>query len=385
MRNSTVLISRVSERDFARPFAVRRLRFTLCYLLAFLGIVPSASAQRFDLTMWGYKPPENVAGENYKQMPSQLISIGTNGEVAASFVTRDRSGLASRDLPPLSLHIVRLTRDGKFLSQGLVPTPSWYENAILWGGNGNFIVRAGDRVLLLSPELKQLAEKQIPLNRNGVWIYWHLFPLLDRKAALLYGSLWPNQPVSLLSWDGLKPIVQCDTGPDVSVESVSNRNLLVRLPGRGLDRQIQIRQICGATQLSYSWRGDPLGAVLTSEDTVFLAGTSPVVKFVSSGRVQWADVFDKKSDMVDSHVEVNADGHVLAVAVRTFGGGNRILDIGAHLKSIKIVVYETANGKRLLETPVVPTPSSVFDFALSPEGDMLVAMSDGILTFIPVK
>jgi hypothetical protein len=354
-------------------------------LVCFFALVSRVSAQlkRVDLSQLGYKPPENVSGEYYKQMPAQLISIGQNGELVASFVTRDSFGLATRDLPPLSLHIVRLTKEGKVLSQGLIPTPSWYENAIFFGSNGNYLVRAGDKVILLSPSLEQLAEKQIPVSRNGALVYWHVFPLPNRKSALLYGDLLPDQRASLLSWDDLKPITECNEGPYQSVESVSNRNLLVRYAGRGLNRQIQIREICGAAQLSYSWRGDPLGAVLTSDNTFLLAGTSPVIRFVAGDKVQWSDTFDKKSDMVDRHVEVGADGHLLAIAVKTFAGGNRFLDVGRHLKSIKIVVYEAATGKRLLEIPVIPTPSSMFDFALSPQGNTLAIVSDGILSIVP--
>ncbi len=47
------------------------------------------------------------------------------------------------------------------------------------------------------------------------------------------------------------------------------------------------------------------------------------------------------------HVEVSADGEIFAIAVKTFAGGNRFLDISSHLKRERVVVYKSGDGKRI--------------------------------------
>jgi hypothetical protein len=363
----------------------RALSWCLPYLLASASHA-SAQSIRVDLKEWGYKPPENISGEFYTEMPSHLISIGVNGDTAVSFVTRDRLNLATRQIPPLSLHVVQFTANGKFLSQFLIPTPSWNENSVSLGSNGKYLLRTGDKLVLLSPNTEQLAEIGLPTSQKSVRLFWHVFPFPDRSAALLYHQFSRDSIVSLLSWDDLKPIRECKLqGDDVTVESVSNKNMLIKKFSRGLTRMFEIREICGAAQPAYTWQGDPLDATLTNDDNMLLAGFASVVRFVAGGKIEWADAFNKKSDMVDPHVEVGAGGRVLAVAVKTFVGGSRFLDIGPLLRSIKIVVYDAPTGKRVLEMPITPTPASMFDFALSPRGDILAVVSDGSLAIVKLK
>ncbi len=101
--------------------------------------------------------------------------------------------------------------------------------------------------------------------------------------------------------------------------------------------------------------------------------------------MQWADAFDRKSDVVSNHVEVSADSQLLAIAVKRLAGGSRFLDISQKLKTIRIIVYRAKSGKRVLEYTANPSPSSNFDFALSPEGDSLAVVSDGFLEIVPLE
>ena len=100
--------------------------YSLCIIVGSLQMSAQAP-QRVDLREWGYKTPEDSSSHFQRQLSSQPISVTNHGETAVGFVTRDRRGLATRELPPLSFHILGFARSGKFISQLAIPTPSWHE------------------------------------------------------------------------------------------------------------------------------------------------------------------------------------------------------------------------------------------------------------------
>lgn len=60
------------------------------------------------------------------------------------------TGLATRALPPLSLHAVQFGSEGAFLRQDVVPTSSWDDNSILFTARGDLRVRSGEKLRLFS-------------------------------------------------------------------------------------------------------------------------------------------------------------------------------------------------------------------------------------------
>jgi hypothetical protein len=113
-----------------------------CFAAMFLLGAETSFAQKhhIDLTDWGYKPRPNF--RPVVQRYSQCISVGPGGRVAVGFVTRDRTGLATRALPPLSLHVIQFGSEGAFLRQDIVPTSSWDDNSILFTARGDLLVRS---------------------------------------------------------------------------------------------------------------------------------------------------------------------------------------------------------------------------------------------------
>jgi len=130
-----------------------------------------------------------------------------------------------------------------------------------------------------------------------------------------------------------------------------------------------------------------LGASLVGDDGLILAGTSPEVEFrtLEGARVLWKASFDKRHDEATDHVEASADGRILVVAVKTFAGGNRFLDISSHLRSERLVVYKSSNGERIKEVRVNPQAPSVFGFSLAPDGHILAIVADGTATIIRLE
>jgi len=274
------------------------------------------------------------------------------------------------------------------LSKEAIPTPSWNENAILTGANGDLLIRTGAKLNLLSSQMQYLKDRELPSTLDGTHVYWRIFPLPSRRGFLLHKLWGPDESIGLYNWNDLKPIRECAYSPHDEPLSVSNKNILSFRPGRKenpLRREVSVSEICGSFQSAYAWDEEPMSAALADDSSIILAGGGPSVSLVANDKVQWKHVFNKKSDVVSNHVEVSADGQVLAMAVKEFRGGSRVFDISSKLKSIEVVVYQAKTGEKVLAVSVNPTPSSSFDFALSPLGDVLAIVSDGFMEIVPIN
>lgn len=214
------------NRDWKTMIA-RCLICLLLFCVPVLGQVPV----RVDLREWLYQSPGNARERFQAQLSSHIISVASTGEVLVGFVTRDRTGLATRALPPLSFHILRFAKNGNLLSQGTVPTASWYENAVFYGSKDTLLIRAGTKLYLFSLKMEQLAVKDLPLTPNSGMVDWKVEPLPARDAFVLYNYRRADTSIALVSWTDLKPIRQCDYDPDGQLLSVSKRNLLSFRPG----------------------------------------------------------------------------------------------------------------------------------------------------------
>jgi hypothetical protein len=236
--------------------------------------------------------------------------------------------------------------------------------------------------------MERLADKDLPLTSDSGMIDWKIRPLPSRNTFLLYNYRGTETSIALLRWSDLKPVKECAYDPNDQLLSVSQSNLLSFRPGGSKDplgRTVIVTEICGSSRFSYSWEGNATSAALIDDDTFILAGGSSSVGIVAGNKVRWTDAFDRKSDVVNSHVEVTADSQIVAIAVKKFEGGSKFLDISPKLKSVKIVVYQAASGKKILECTVNPPPSDGFDYALSPDGDVLAIVSDGFLEIVQLK
>jgi hypothetical protein len=203
------------------------------------------------------------------------------------------------------------------------------------------------------------------------------------ESFLLSGFDTEEASIALLNWDDLKPTKTCPYNRFDHVLGISDKNILF-FTRASTWRSVEISVICGASQSSFNWEG-PVSAALVGDSDILLAGYSPWISLVHNGKVLWTSRFDKKNDVVDRHVEVSAGGQFLAVAVRRFGGGSSFLDISRKLKAVRVIVYRTSDGSKLLEVPVNPNPSAAFDFALSPSGDTLAVLSDEFLEIAAVR
>jgi len=355
-----------------------------------LSISGPAFAQEcaIDLRNWGYMPRPNY--QPVFQEYSPTVSAGQDGGVVIGFVTHDNTGLATRAHPPFSLHIIRFSSEGSFIDQHVIPSSSWEENGLFLTAEGNLLVRAGDKLRLFSKSMTLLTERELTPTKDSPIKSWEIFPLPDRSAFLLYNFRRAETSIEILNSADLVQIKGCHYSPHQSIYSVSKRFILSWLPSPSNDgalRTITISQPCGSIQYQVTWHGDPLGASLVGDDGLILAGTSPEVEFrtLEGARVLWKASFDKRHDEATDHVEASADGRILVVAVKTFAGGNRFLDISSHLRSERLVVYKSSNGERIKEVRVNPQAPSVFGFSLAPDGHILAIVADGTATIIRLE
>jgi hypothetical protein len=354
-------------------------------LLLLIGNSVFGQEYHVNLRDWSYKPRDG-----YKpvfQAYSPTVAIGPGGLVAVGFVTKDRTGLATRALPPLSFHIVEFNRQGEFLGQHVVPTSTWNQNGLYFGANGRLLVRTAEKLRLFSVQFELIAERDLKPNSSA--IRWEIFPLPDRSSLLVYSFQRQDTAIELLSSADLTSLKRCSFDPLHSILSVSDRLLLARLSSPSNDpllQEIIVRQVCGDVEYKYSWHKEPSAAFLVGDTGLLLAGYSSQIRFLSAPGTNslWQDSFDKH-DHVTDHVEVSADGKIFAVAVKTFTGGNRSLDISSHLKRERVVVYRSGEGKRIKEVSVHLDAPSVFGFSLSSDGDLLAIVADENLDIIPIN
>jgi hypothetical protein len=156
---------------------------SVCALMVSMHLV--AQNLRLDLTQWGYKPPDSKRREYLSSLPLHTVSVGPGDEIAVGFVTRDL-GLGTRELPPLTFHVLVFTREGAFVWHKEFPTASWFENGVYSGVDGNLVVRAGEKLVLFSSHFEQRAEKPIPRAPKSGYQNWIVFPLPNRDALLLH-------------------------------------------------------------------------------------------------------------------------------------------------------------------------------------------------------
>jgi len=332
------------------------------------------------LRAWGYKSMQSLLLND-----SPVVSIGLDEQVVVGFITCDREGLATRTLPPFSFHVIRFTEEGQFISEHLVPTSSRNENSIQLLADGSVVIRAGDRLKLLSPTMELISDRDLwPENRGYLDLRPIVFVSPDRQHFLIHNLKHHDSSIELLYSSTLTAKLQCRFDEYDKPLGLSNRSLLYRTPYAPPTNKFVVAIPCSNIEYEYI-RTDPGNSVaIVNEDLVLTNG--PKITFLenSATKTRWQDSFDTHHEVIGDHIEVNADGSRIAVSVRFFVGENRFLDISGHLKGMKIVVYRCLDGKRLAEIPVNPPTPSEFGFSLSPSGDVVAVYADGQLNITKV-
>lgn len=108
------------------------------------------------------------------------------------------------------------------------------------------------------------------------------------------------------------------------------------------------------------------------DDTIrAISGECPFVMLIRSG-----EEFD----------EIHSPEYRMGREIRPSKGGQRFVfsrtkmkDRPSRITSLEICVYDLAQHKIVFTTPVVPLPQQKFAFAISPDGSLLAAQTDGLV------
>lgn len=362
-----------------------------CWIVVLSAFATAAAQTRHvDLRQWGYAPPlRTYANSVFREGPGdpQLLSFFTNGDLIVGFVTRENSGLTTREHSLMNLHAITFSEEGVFRSKREFSTTDWYGNELFTANKDELLVRMGTDLVLYSQDNKQLAKRELQ-NRNPL-----VFSLPNHNAFVTEstrGDLAHFQRVlELLDSQSLETINTCFC-TKCWLLSASNHNMLIdNTDDYHPVFRTAVIQFCGPLQFKYEWRIDTKEhanwATLTDDSHFLLAGGMAPIEFFDRGTRQWKDSFNQKHDEVDRKVAIDEKGDRFAVLVQTYVGNSDFWDLNGRLKSERIVVYNSASGKRLAEIPVEHLPSIIFNFKLSPDGKLLAILSDGDLQLNSIK
>ncbi len=315
-----------------------------------------------------------------------MLSFFTNGNLAVGFVMRYDKGPDKGKNSPIALHVITLNKNGEFLSKNELPTTDWSSNQIIAGSGDTLLVRTNTNLGLYSSKNKLLAKRELQDRFASV-------QALPNHTAFVIESTQrdPHQYIA----EAIDPhtlettnTCRCTT---CFFRDVSDQNILLdfhqRLPDIPPSDWIGIAKFCGPLQFEYKWRFDTetsYQAALIDDNHFVLAGGGSSIEYFDRRVRQWTDSFKKEHSNVHEQIAVDEEGDRFAVLVQKWVGGSDFLDINAHVKRERIIVYDSATGNRVAQVPVEHLPSDVLDFQLSPDGKLLAILSDGDLELYPI-
>jgi len=336
-----------------------------------------------DIRQRGYVIPPRQYRKGFETFGSLITGIhryldfdSQNSAVVGFVVQNTRNQLSTPDDPALTWHVLGIDQEGRNISETNVPTRSWQDNGLFAGDKGTLLLRTMNDLTLISPDGRVVARRS--LVKGFYWI--DVMPSRHAFAVTRFG--W----IELLDMRTMTTISECGGDGSGPIGSVSDGSILTHAPspsGNDYVRQVRVSKRCGLLEYAFDEARGTHGSSLLDDRTVVSTGAGTVAVY-DQGVERWRDSFKRKNESADSSIRSDIRGNLFAVLVKSFTGGSRILDISSHISKARIVVYRTADGKRVTEVPIEPLPTSVFDFAISGDGKQLGVLSDGDLRIFPI-
>jgi hypothetical protein len=368
-----------------------KLRISTCWLsMALSFAAASAQARHIDLGQWEYSPPQKspyIGGPGEYGSNPHLLSFFSNGDLVIGFVTQKSERLATREHSSMTLHALTFSDGGEFRSERKFQATDWYDNDLFAGEGSDLLVRIGTDLNLYAPDGKILANRELQ-DRDA-----QVKALPNRQAFVVESvRVHPHQYIfTVLDSHTLDLMSTCYRSSRWMFQSISTHNMLVysMVYDTVSPNQIEVGRFCDPLQFKYEWRNEKgahsYDATLVDDNHFVLAGVgSSSIEFFDRGVREWKDSFNRKHDQIVPQIAVDNNGDTFAVLVKTSVGGSNFFDINGHLKGERIIVYNSASGKRLAEVPIEKLSPDVFNFQLSPNGKLLAILSDGDLELYPI-
>ena len=356
----------------------------------------AANVTQLKLENFGWQPhPPIVVREAWSGHSGPLVSIDHKGRVLVGFTVRGNPGLATREHPPLSFHILRFTPEGKVDLSLALPTISWFTNGFYLGPNDQIFARAND-------VLQEMLEEDGTRKEGTAWRFVASCPKTcgigqSRNRRFLSVSVFIEHNSWGLSND---TILDASSSPPHVVQNCPRAIAWVSDKFAytvGKDHSLRRSPVCEPEQ-SVELPVDIEGAsVHVLNDGLFLLlgigvmrGFAPrrgIELVTPDGQVKFRQEMPKQ-DMVMEEAKIDERGDRFAFIVDTWRGGSRFLDIGGKRVARRIVVY-TDTGQQLATVPVNPAHEPEagpdFDFSMSPDGHRLAIVDADTVTIVDLK
>lgn len=129
---------------------------------------------KFNLENYGWQPLPRMQHSERPGTPSRLVWVDHKARVLVGFTARENTGLATRERPELSLHILRFTSEGKVDLSLALPTKDYFANGLYVGPNDQIFARANESLQMLIEENQDsqtLAWKVLASCSINCWIH----------------------------------------------------------------------------------------------------------------------------------------------------------------------------------------------------------------------
>ena len=362
----------------------------------------AAKVVKFKLEDYGWRPlPKQRRGE-WAGTTSQLVSIDHNGRVLAGFTAREEAGLAAREHPKLSFHILRFSSEGKLDFALVVPTKDYFTNGLYLGPSDQIFARANDALQVLSDKDKVRTESAtwrwlVPCSSN---CRIHQSPsrrtliISESKDSSGRSTRWSTSESTYTVFDTSSEPRVLRTCTKMAAYGEKITDEFAYWPNYDRDDNRTVRfPFCDVDHLQELSLPGLGGFFPLSDDAFLLLGAefknSPgEVKLVGSdGRVRFRHEMHKNDTpqyYAGFWATSDERGDRFAFTVDTWRGGSRSFDISGKLVARRIVVY-SESGQELASIPVSTMYHRDFDFSMSPDGHRLAILDEDVVTIVDMQ
>jgi hypothetical protein len=384
-----VLNFRGREEFFSESCWLLMMRiFSLFLLFATLAITPDDSRAQsqignltnINLEQYGWQAPPSNSTREWSGVTRQILAIDHKGNIFVGFTARKHEGLATREAPSLSFHILRITSDGRPDRSLSIPTSRWFDNGLYLDSQDHILVRANDALQALSINYELAVSSVDRQVLASCSTYCSIKQSASRGAMVLQDG-YGDHGLTYLDTAIWPPNVIASCAPtNPYYEHTITEKFAYSMYEESRDDSFFNRwpfcEYKNATRISIT----TAGAVYALNEERFVRVDHDAIEVLANDGHRQFLRHMVKNDVPSNEVSASENGNRFAVQIITFRGSSTALDIGGHVAVRRIVVYDSATGKEILSCPVKKTHHYVFDFYLSPDGHQLALLEDGVLS-----
>jgi hypothetical protein len=354
---------------------------------------PNAIALTVNLRSYGWEPPDR------REITRPSIAVDHLGRVLVGFTVRERNGLVTGNRPSLSLHIVRLSPDGKTDLSLSLPTNE--------GGRSGMYLSDSDQIIARANGSVQLLQEDDGARQKAVWKI--LAPCATR--CTIEQSL-TRHTLLLHAEDADPPLMLIHLSPQPELRRCGMAHRLTKSPEDEIQNIPQITDEFGYHREAESGKGSiayrwPLcdyehriempmrirGHWIVLNDNVFVdinssrTGYEELEVTSSDGQVEFQPTMLKHEFPGSFWTPVRGSerGNEIAVDMLTVQGRNRTLDISGHVTARRIAVFDIEAKKEVASIPVNSKHRFRFEFDLSPDGRRLAILEDDTVKVVDLE